>query len=189
MTDKQVVDYISKDCANVGLVDSPEWIHNVRHNYIYLFSEPACLLVHKSNPLAALSEVSLETLKNERVLALSKNTYYPDALNKAVEKFGFVVTPYFESDDMFDLMNMVNKGNGVVLCSKNLLSEMTLNNAVPIPVTERSFDCHLSFVFQSFEALDVLAQELIMFVKKAVVNKKDGAKKDGAAKTGNIILS
>ena len=168
MTDKQVVQYIHEDNSRFGLVASPEWIHKERHNYIYLYTEPNWLLVHKSNPLSGLKSVSLEMLRDERVLALSKNTYYQDALNKAVAPFNFSITPYFESSDIFDLIGMVNRGIGVVLCTRHLFEKSAYSDTVLIPVSERTFDCFLSFIFQEFSALDILAQEFILFVQKAI---------------------
>jgi len=167
MTDKQAVQYIQEDSRHFGLVASPERVHSVRHDYTYLYTEPTWLLVHKSNPLAGCPGVSLEALRDECVLALSKNTYYQDALNRAVAPFHFSVTPYFESADIFDLVRMVNRGTGVLLCTKQIFEEATANDAVLIPVAERTFDCPLSFIYQEFSALDTLAQEFILFVQRA----------------------
>ena len=168
MTDKQIEQYIHEDSRRFGLVFSPTWIHTKKHNSIYLMTEPAWLLVHTSNPLSRLKTVSLAALKNECVLALSKSTYYQEALNKAVAPFNFSITPYFESNDMHDLLSMVNRGIGVVLCTKRIVEEVTLNDAVLVPVSERSFDCLISFIFQEFSALDFLSQEFIRFVQKSV---------------------
>lgn len=178
MTDKQVVQYIHEDKSRFGLVASPEWIHEERHSYTYLFTEPTWLLVHKSNPLSSLASVSLEMLRDERVLALAKNTYYQDALNKAVAPFHFSITPYFESNDILDLVSMVKRGIGVLLCTKHLYEEVAFSNTVLIPVSERTFDCPLSFIYQEFSALDSLAQAFILFVQNAI-NKTSEKSKEG----------
>ena len=167
MTDKQVVRYILKDKCRFGLVASPEWIHEERHSYTFLYTEPTYLLVHKNNPLSARKVVSLEVLQNERVLALSKTAYYQDSLNQAVAPFNFSITPYFESTNIFDLVSMVSRGIGVLLCTKQLFDDAAFRDTVLIPVAERTFDCFLSFIYQEFSALDVLAQEFILFVQKA----------------------
>ena len=167
MTDKQVVQYIHENKNHFGLVASPEWIHEVRHSYTYLYTEPTWLLVHKSNPLSIQKTVSLEVLRKEQVLALSKSTYYQDSLNQAVAPFHFSITPYFESTNIFDLVSMVNRGIGVLLCTKQLFDDAAFSDTVLIPVSERTFDCFLSFIYQEFSALDILAQEFILFVQRA----------------------
>ena len=172
MTDKQIEQYIHEDSSRFGLVACAEWLHIGKHNYVFLRSEPSWLLVHKSNPLSSQPKVSLASLKDERVLALSKNTYYQDALNKAVAPFGFSITPYFESIDMHDLVNMVDRGTGVVSCTKNICDEVSLPNTVLIPIIERTFDCFIAFIFQEFSALDLLSQEFIRFVQKSVQNNQ-----------------
>jgi DNA-binding transcriptional LysR family regulator len=174
MPDREVEQYIQQDKRRFGLTATSEWFHKERHDYVFLSTDPIYLAVHKNNKLAKLQGVSLAVLEDELVLALSKNAYYQDILNRVVAPFGFSITPYFESTDVMDLLGMVNRGVGVVLCTKSVFDEAALNDCVLLPVFERSFDCCTAFVFQELSSLDAISREFIQFVRK-FANKAEGA--------------
>ena len=164
--DKQNEQYILSDVRRFGLMVAPEWLHKETYNYIPLKTEPAYLIVHISNPLAKLSCVSLALLKDERVLALSRDTNYQKILDFATSQFGFSVTPYFEGYDILELFSMVNRGSGVLLTELKDYQEASLSNCTVVPVKERTADFCIAFVFQEYSALDPLAHEFIEFVQE-----------------------
>ncbi|MDR0490246.1 MAG: LysR family transcriptional regulator [Oscillospiraceae bacterium] len=166
--EKQIERYVGGDSRRFGLADIPEWMHDRRYNYIVLRTEPSYMLVHKNNPIASLPAVSLEALRNERVLVLSQDSYYQEALNSIVAQFGFSITPYFVSADMMELVGMVNRGLGVTLCIKQVYEEAVLNKCVLVPVQERAFDSNVTCVFQKFESLEPIAQDFIRYLQEKV---------------------
>ena len=173
-SDKKIEHYIYEDKRRFALIGAQLWIlEKMYTDYVALKVEPAYLLVHKDNPLSKMPHVSLSVLKNEHVLVYSNDSYYLEALNKAVEPFEFSVTPYFESPEIMVLLNMVNRGMGVLICRKQDYYEAMLNESVLIQINERTFDTYLAFVFQDFSELHPLAQEYIQFIQK-VIEKDSG---------------
>ena len=164
-SEKKIEQSVNEDKRRFGIISAPEWLLKAKYDYIVLKINPICILVPKSNPLSDLATVSLSMLKNERILSLSSESYYREALDKALEPFGFSVTPYFESADIMNLLGMVNRGVGVLLCSKKVYEEASVPNCTLIPVHERTFDYHTAFVFKDYSALSPLSQDYIHFIR------------------------
>ena len=168
LLDKQNEQYILEDKRRFGLMIAPEWFHREKHGYVQIKTEPAHLMVHKSNPLAKKSSVSLAVLENENVLTHCKNSHFREALNKAVAPFNFTVASHFESIDTMALFDMANRGTGVMICLRQEYEKLAPENCVLIPIIERTFDYCMAFIFQEYSALDSLAQEFIRFIKNTV---------------------
>ena len=167
--DKQIEQFILEDKRRFGmLVVTGELLSTKTYNYISLFTEPAFLLAHKSNPISKLKNISLAELKNEKVLALPKDYYYMESLNKAVAPFGFSITPHFESTDLVGLISMINRGEGVMLHSKTFYERVAQKDSVLIPIRERTFDYGMAVIFQDFSALDPLAQDYIRYIQESI---------------------
>lgn len=164
LNDMQCEEYIHENKRRFGLMVAPEWQHRKKHDFIMIKTELSYLLVHKDNPLAACSSVSLEKLKNERVLALDKTSYFQEDLNHAVEPFNFSIKPFYESSDVTQLCGLVEKGKGVLLSIRQVLNELAYNNIVLVPLEERTFDYSIAFVFQEYDLLDTAAQQFIQFI-------------------------
>lgn len=165
LSEKKIEQSIYEDKRRFGLISAPDWLLKKKYDYIVLKVNPIYIIVPKSNPLSELSSVSLALLKTERVLSLSTESYYHEALDKALEPYGFKITPYFESADIMNLLGMVNRGIGVLLCNRRIYDEATLPNCVLLPVDERTFDYNTAFVFKDYSALPPLAQEYIRFIR------------------------
>ena len=160
----QCEDYIHSDKRRFGLMVASKWKHMQEHKFIMIKTEPSYLLVHKEHPLAARSSVSLRMLKNERVLALDKTSYFQEDLNHAVAPFNFTIAPFYETADVAQQFGLVDKGKGVMLCIKQLYDETTCKNVVLVPIDERSFDYNIAFIFQDYNALDTTAKQFIQYI-------------------------
>jgi DNA-binding transcriptional LysR family regulator len=164
LSDKQCEDYIDEDKNHFGLVLYREWKDRLKQNYMVIKREPSYLLVHKDHPFAACHGVSLQMLKNERVLTLDKTSYLQDELNRAVEAFGFTIKPFYESSDVMQLCALVGKGKGILICIRQIYEESGLNNVVLVPLYERTVDYCIAFHFQDYDALDTPARLFIQFI-------------------------
>ena len=164
LADVDCEQYISEDRLRFGLMVAPKWKHKQAYDYIIIKTEPTFLLVHKSHPFAGLTSVSLRMLRNEKVLALSKTSFYQNNLNHALEPYNFSLTPYYESSDVSQLCSLVTKGKGVLLCIQQIYDEADQNEVALIPIEERNYDYNIAFVFQRFDALDSIAKRFIRFV-------------------------
>lgn len=185
LNDMQCEDYIHEDARHFGLMVAPEWKHRQKHDYIMIKTELSYLLVHKDNPLAACSTVSLSVLKNERVLALDKTSYFQEDLNHAVEPYNFSVRPFYESADVTQLCGLVDKGKGVLLSIRQVLFELAYSNIVLIPLEERTFDYSIAFVFQDYDGLDTAAKQFIRFIIENISPGSSGADQQDSAAVKN----
>ncbi|MDR2356940.1 MAG: LysR family transcriptional regulator [Oscillospiraceae bacterium] len=187
MSDAQSEMYIRADKSRFGLMAGPEWLHARKHDYIIIKTEPTYLLVHRANPIADLPIVSLAALKNERVLALNRNSYFQEVLNSVVAPYHFSIEPYFESGDVMELIELANKGAGVLLCIRQVYEESSLREAALVPLAERTFDYCVAFVFQEYEALEITTKEFIWHTLESEYTRKGlrGDARDGALLSGN----
>ncbi|MDR1590058.1 MAG: LysR family transcriptional regulator [Oscillospiraceae bacterium] len=161
MSDAQSELYIGADKTRFGLMTGPEWLHARKHGYIMIKTEPSYLLVHRDNPIANLPVVSLAALKNERVLAMNRKLYFQEVLNSAVAPYHFSIEPYFESGDVMELIELANRGVGVLPCIRQVYEESSLREAVLVPLAERTFDYCIAFIFQEYETLEITTKEFI----------------------------
>ena len=167
-SDAMIEQSIRHDKHQTGILAAPEWLIEKRFKYVPLRTDPGFLVVHRSNPLSEMPCVSLAALKHERVLAISKNDFYQEALNGAVAPFGFSVTPVYESKDIMALLAMVNRGIGTLICGQQAYEEAVLNSSARIPILERTLDFCTAVVFQDYAELTPLTKKYISFIQKSV---------------------
>gem|GEM_PF-1509099 len=165
--------FIGEDKNRLGLITAPEYLLERNFNYIALFSEPVNLLVHIDNPISKMPFVSVSALRNENYLGVAGTFFYIEALNEAVAPYGYTVTPYFESEDIVNLYNMVDRGNGVMLCSERLYKNAMLHNSVLVPIQEKRIDYCTAVVFQDYSALTEWAKDYIRFIQQIVIESAD----------------
>ena len=161
--------FVREDKSRFGLISAPEWILGERYEYIALKTEPIFLLVHNDNPISKMS-CALSALRNERFLGLKGGRYFLEAINKVTESYGFSVSPYFESDDIVNLFNMVECGTGVMLCRDSLFREVQLKNCTLVPLSDHTLDACTAFVFQDYFMLPELAKRYVSFLQQSLKN-------------------
>jgi DNA-binding transcriptional LysR family regulator len=164
LSDMLCDEYILKDARHFGLVLRREWTDQLKYRCISVKTEPSYLLVHKDHPFAVHKSVSLELLKNERVLTLDKTSYQLEHLNHVIAKHNFSVTPFYESSDVMQLCALVGKGKGVLICIRQIFEEYKQGNVVLVPIEERIIDYCIAFAFQDYDALDDAARQFIRFI-------------------------
>lgn len=164
LSDKLCDEYILKDARHFGLVLSREWTSQLKYRCIGVKSEPSYLLVHEDHPFASRKSVSLEMLKDQRVLTLDKSSYQLEHLNHVLSKYNFSVTPFYESSDVMQLCALVGKGKGVLICIRQIYEEFKLSNVVLVPIEERVVDYSIAFAFQEYDTLNDAARQFIRFI-------------------------
>jgi DNA-binding transcriptional LysR family regulator len=122
--------------------------------------------VNKNNPLASYSSISFSMLKNEHFLALNKTSYYQQILSRVVESYNYLFTPYFETDDLRLLFNMIDKGSGILITIRKLHEETLalLPNVILVPLEERDCDLCTAFAYMNYASLDPSAKQFIQFI-------------------------
>jgi DNA-binding transcriptional LysR family regulator len=168
MPDLRCEEYIRGDPRHFGLIAAPEWLHLKKYSYIPLKTETSYLYVHKDNPLAGQTKVSFGQLKNERFLTLNKASYYQQILSSATQAFNYVPMTLFETDDLYQLLCLVEKGKGVLMSIRQAFDETPLQNVVLVPLEERAYDFCLAFAFSDYDALDFNAKQLIGFIRESM---------------------
>ncbi len=170
LQDEDFEKFVNEDTSQFGIITSPECILKEKYEYIVIKQETEALLVHNDNPLSKMSNMFLSALKNEHFLGITGNHYYIEAINKTTEKYGFKVTPYFESDDVENLLKLVEYGTGVMLCRNDYFNGMSPKNCTLVPFAENEFDVCTAFVFQDYSKLPKLAKSYISFLLETVKN-------------------
>ncbi len=160
--------FIRGDPGRFGIVTIPTRILEGKFEYTVLKPEPLSLLVCNDNPLSKETSVSLAALKNERFLGITGCRYYLEAINSVTETYGFSVAPFFESDDVENLFDLVEYGTGVMLCRDALFDEVHPANCTLVPFKEHEFDVCTAFVYMDYDLLPAIAKKYMEALKKAL---------------------
>ena len=168
--DKDLEKFIFEDPTHFGIVTAPECILRERYECIKLKTESMSLLVNENNPLAQLPVVDLTELRDQNFLNIRHGFFYIEALNRITAPMGFTVTPFFESDDMSNLLNMVEYGSGVMLCRNALYETVKPKNCKLIPIENRAFEVCTAIIFQNFSLLPELTKSYIRFLVEEVAS-------------------
>ena len=160
--------FVREDPGRFGLVTIPNRILNGKFEYTVLKPEPMSLLVCNDNPLSKEPHVSMAVLKDEHFLSITGCRYYLEAINNATEAYGFSVTPFFESDDVEVLFDLVEYGTGVMLCRDALFEEAQPKNCTLVPFKEHEFDVCTAFVYRDYDLLPEIAKKYMGVLMKLV---------------------
>ena len=94
-----------------------------------------------------------------------------EAINSVTEAYGFSVAPFFESDDVENLFDLVEYGSGVMLCRDALFDEVHPKNCTLVPFREHEFDVCTAFVYRDYDLLPAIAKKYMEVLIKTVGNR------------------
>ena len=163
--------FVREDAGRFGIVTIPDRLLDGRFEYTVLKQEPMSLLVCSDNPLSKEPSVSLAVLKDENFLGITGCRYYLEAINSVTEAYGFSVAPFFESDDVENLFDLVEYGSGVMLCRDALFDEVHPKNCTLVPFREHEFDVCTAFVYRDYDLLPAIAKKYMEVLIKTVGNR------------------
>ena len=127
-------DYAAKEGVTYDIVVSARPLSGAATESIPLVTEPFALAVRRGHPLASLSRITGEELKDERFVCMSKNSSLYETLLSFCRAHGFTPTVALESDDPATVRHCIESGVGVGLVPAFSWRGQFSEAAVLIPV-------------------------------------------------------
>lgn len=164
MTDQEVDAYVGADESHLGILSIPANRQGQRFDYVPVKTMPLRLYVHKDNPLAKLEQVEFGMLKDEDFLAMEKRSHYHDILREHSKACGFTPKITYESADISEIYNLVNRNKGVFLAIDSPTAAARFPNIRVIPFADDTLTYCIAFIFQNYDSLPAPAKNLIEFI-------------------------
>jgi DNA-binding transcriptional LysR family regulator len=162
--------YVLEDVSHFGLLGYFGSVRDQGFRYSSIMTFPTYLLVHKGHRFEQMRRVSLRELEGERILIPGKESRLPEFLGDAVKPFGYIPLLRVVSEDVIQQCALVRRGEGVLLCTRQLYEEISPKGLVLIPLEEPTLDFNIGFAFRSFEHLDKSSRLFIEFFSERLEN-------------------
>ncbi len=145
-----------------GLESSFKKYKDIKYEILHGYN--ICFICTPKHPLAKLEKVTVEQIKNEELIILSKKTssdYYNDFMDSC-KKDGYVPKVKMEVDSFDELILSVCLGDGVALCGESSVRE---ENLVAIPLEKTNHDPNYVVAYRD-EPLKDSAEQFLQFIRE-----------------------
>lgn len=115
--------------VSFGLESTFRCYNNIKYDILYIYD--ICMICSFEHPLARLKEVTIDQIKNEKMILLSQKygvNFYKDFI-EACKKDGFRPKIQKEVDSFDELVLDVSTNEGIAIVSKDVVSEDEVHTA------------------------------------------------------------
>ena len=169
MPDMDIDDYIKEDSKHFALLALPENRHGMRFKHLPVLTVPLCLYVHKDDPLAQVEKVNFAQLHRKNLLMVEKKSHYHHMIEDFSGRYGVTLKKSFESSDVMQIYDLVNRGKGVFISPENSGAKMLFKNMRTIPFDDPTLTYCIAFIFKDYDKLRPLAKKFMDFIKMNTV--------------------
>ena len=158
--------YVKEDSKHFGLIAIPENRHGMRFKHLPIKTLPVMLCVHKDDPLAQQDVVNFGQLRDKNFIMFESRSHYHKTIDEYTKKHGFKPKEVFESSDINQIFNLVNKGKGIFISPPDESAKMLFKNIRMIPFDDDTLTYCIAFIFKDFERLSPTAKMFINYTKE-----------------------
>ena len=158
--------YVKEDSKHFGLIAIPENRHGMRFKHLPIKTLPVMLCVHKDDPLAQQDVVNFGQLRNKNFIMFESRSHYHKTIDEYTKKHGFKPKEVFESSDINQIFNLVNKGKGIFISPPDESAKMLFKNIRMIPFDDDTLTYCIAFIFKDYERLSPTAKMFINYTKE-----------------------
>ena len=158
--------YVKKDSKHFGLIAIPENRHGMRFKHLPIKTLPVMLCVHKDDPLAQQDVVNFGQLRDKNFIMFESRSHYHKTIDEYTKKHGFQPKEVFESSDINQIFNLVNKGKGIFISPPDESAKMLFKNIRMIPFDDDTLTYCIAFIFKDYERLSPTAKMFINYTKE-----------------------
>ena len=164
MPDMDIDNYVKEDSNHFALLAIPENRHGMRFKHLPVLTVPLCLYVHKDDPLAKLEKVSFSQLHNKNLLMVEKKSHYHNIIADYSGRYGVEPKKSFESSDVMQIYDLVNRGKGVFISPENSGAKMLFKNIRVVPFDDDTLTYSIAFIFRDYDRLSMTAKRFIKYI-------------------------
>lgn len=158
--------YVKEDSKHFGLIAIPENRHGMRFKHLPIKTLPVMLCVHKDDPLAQQDVVNFGQLRDKNFIMFESRSHYHKTIDEYTKKHGFQPKEVFESSDINQIFNLVNKGKGIFISPPDESAKMLFKNIRMIPFDDDTLTYCIAFIFKDYERLSPTAKMFINYTKE-----------------------
>ncbi len=158
--------YVKEDSKHFGLIAIPENRHGMRFKHLPIKTLPVMLCVHKDDPLAQQDVVNFGQLRDKNFIMFESRSHYHKTIDEYTKKHGFKPKEVFESSDINQIFNLVNKGKGIFISPPDESAKMLFKNIRMIPFDDDTLTYCIAFIFKDYERLSPTAKMFINYIKE-----------------------
>ena len=158
--------YVKEDSKHFGLIAIPENRHGMRFKHLPIKTLPVMLCVHKDDPLAQQDVVNFGQLRDKNFIMFESRSHYHKTIDEYTKKHGFKPKEVFESSDINQIFNLVNKGKGIFISPPDESAKMLFKNIRMIPFDDETLTYCIAFIFKDYERLSPTAKMFINYTKE-----------------------
>ena len=158
--------YVKEDSKHFGLIAIPENRHGMRFKHLPIKTLPVMLYVHKDDPLAQQDVVNFGQLRDKNFIMFESRSHYHKTIDEYTKKHGFKPKEVFESSDINQIFNLVNKGKGIFISPPDESAKMLFKNIRMIPFDDDTLTYCIAFIFKDYERLSPTAKMFINYTKE-----------------------
>lgn len=158
--------YVKEDSKHFGLIAIPENRHGMRFKHLPIKTLPVMLCVHKDDPLAQQDVVNFGQLRDKNFIMFESRSHYHKTIDEYTKKHGFQPKEVFESSDINQIFNLVNKGKGIFISPPDESAKMLFKNIRMIPFDDDTLTYCIAFIFKDYERLSPTAKMFINYIKE-----------------------
>ena len=158
--------YVKEDSKHFGLIAIPENRHGMRFKHLPVKTLPVMLCVHKDDPLAQQDVVNFGQLRDKKFIMFESRSHYHKTIDEYTKKHGFKPKEVFESSDINQIFNLVNKGKGIFISPPDESAKMLFKNIRMIPFDDDTLTYCIAFIFKDYERLSPTAKMFINYTKE-----------------------
>lgn len=158
--------YVKEDSKHFGLIAIPENRHGMRFKHLPIKTLPVMLCVHKDDPLAQQDVVNFGQLRDKNFIMFESRSHYHKTIDEYTKKHGFQPKEVFESSDINQIFNLVNKGKGIFISPPDESAKMLFKNIRMIPFDDDTLTYCIAFIFKDYDRLSPTAKMFINYIKE-----------------------
>ena len=158
--------YVKEDSKHFGLIAIPENRHGMRFKHLPIKTLPVMLCVHKDDPLAQQDVVNFGQLRDKNFIMFESRSHYHKTIDEYTKKHGFKPKEVFESSDINQIFNLVNKGKGIFISPPDESAKMLFKNIRMIPFDDDTLTYCIAFIFKDYDRLSPTAKLFIHYIKE-----------------------
>ena len=158
--------YVKEDSKHFGLIAIPENRHGMRFKHLPIKTLPVMLCVHKDDPLAQQDVVNFGQLRDKNFIMFESRSHYHKTIDEYTKKHGFKPKEVFESSDINQIFNLVNKGKGIFISPPDESAKMLFKNIRMIPFDDDTLTYCIAFIFKDYDRLSPTAKMFINYIKE-----------------------
>ena len=158
--------YVKEDSKHFGLIAIPENRHGMRFKHLPIKTLSVMPCVHKDDPLAQQDVVNFGQLRDKNFIMFESRSHYHKTIDEYTKKHGFKPKEVFESSDINQIFNLVNKGKGIFISPPDESAKMLFKNIRMIPFDDDTLTYCIAFIFKDYERLSPTAKMFINYTKE-----------------------